>query len=77
MAALALKKASYSPVRYIPRADVDMSLLECTEHQTYCPYKGTAPLFHPIGRQGRRKYEAPLPAMIADQGIRCLLPGSS
>ncbi|HEY2674387.1 MAG TPA: DUF427 domain-containing protein [Rugosimonospora sp.] len=38
--ALTLREASYPPVHYIPRADVDMSVLTRTEHQTYCPYKG-------------------------------------
>ena len=38
--ALALKEASYPVVQYIPRKDVDMSLLERTDHMTYCPYKG-------------------------------------
>lgn len=39
-AALALREASYPPIHYIPRKDVDMSLLERTNHTTYCPYKG-------------------------------------
>ncbi len=30
------------PVVYLSRADVDMSLLEKTEHTTFCPFKGTA-----------------------------------
>ena len=30
------------PVVYLPRADVNMSLLEKTEHTTFCPFKGTA-----------------------------------
>ena len=30
------------PVVYLPRTDVDMSLLEKTEHTTFCPFKGTA-----------------------------------
>ena len=38
--ALLLKEASYPAVLYIPRADVDMSLLARTDHGTYCPYKG-------------------------------------
>ncbi|WP_277183628.1 DUF427 domain-containing protein [Caballeronia sp. BR00000012568055] len=38
--ALALREASYPEVLYIPRKDVDMSLLERTSHSTYCPYKG-------------------------------------
>jgi uncharacterized protein (DUF427 family) len=38
--ALRLQEASYPAVLYIPRADVDMSKLQRTEHATYCPYKG-------------------------------------
>ncbi|TCC36822.1 DUF427 domain-containing protein [Kribbella sindirgiensis] len=40
--ALSLQEASYPAVQYIPRGDVDLTLLERTEHQTYCPYKGDA-----------------------------------
>lgn len=40
--ALTLREANYPPVQYIPRADVDMALLEASPHQTYCPYKGDA-----------------------------------
>ena len=39
-AAQELREADYPPVQYIPRADVDMSLLRRTEHETYCPFKG-------------------------------------
>jgi len=38
--ALTLKEASYPAVQYIPRDDVDMSLLDRSDHATYCPYKG-------------------------------------
>ncbi len=38
--ALTLRESTYSPVQYIPLKDVDMSLLEPTDHSTYCPYKG-------------------------------------
>src|ERR1700710_2695 len=38
--ALILQEASYPPVQYIPRKDVDMKLLQRTDHATYCPYKG-------------------------------------
>ena len=38
--ALTLREASYPPVQYIPRKDVDMSLLETTQHSTYCPVQG-------------------------------------
>jgi uncharacterized protein (DUF427 family) len=40
--ALALKEADYATVFYVPRADVDMSLLTRTQHSTHCPYKGDA-----------------------------------
>jgi Domain of unknown function (DUF427) len=35
--ALTLREASYPPVQYIPRKDVDMTLLARTDHATYCP----------------------------------------
>lgn len=38
--ALVLREASYPAVYYIPRNDVEMTLLERTDHATYCPYKG-------------------------------------
>jgi uncharacterized protein (DUF427 family) len=41
-AAFELAEAGYKPVAYIPRADIDMSLLERTERVTTCPYKGEA-----------------------------------
>jgi uncharacterized protein (DUF427 family) len=48
--ALSLREASYPAVHYIPRSDVDMSLLERTDHQTYCPYKGECSYYSiPIG----------------------------
>ena len=50
--ALTLKEASYPPVQYIPRKDVDMSLLQRTDHTTYCPYKGDCAYYSiPIGGQ--------------------------
>lgn len=49
-AALTLREASYPAVHYIPRKDVDMSLLERTDHQTYCPYKGDCSYYSiPLG----------------------------
>jgi uncharacterized protein (DUF427 family) len=43
--ALTLREASYPAVQYIPRKDVDMALLERTDHSTYCPYKGDCSYF--------------------------------
>jgi uncharacterized protein (DUF427 family) len=39
-AALILREASYPPAHYIPRQDVDVALLQRTDHASYCPYKG-------------------------------------
>ena len=66
--ALTLSEASYKPVQYIPRADVDMRLLMRTDHRTHCPYKGDASYFT-IEADGRSaenavwSYEQPFPAM--------------
>jgi uncharacterized protein (DUF427 family) len=38
--ALTLQESNYPAAQYIPRADVDFSVLERTAHETYCPYKG-------------------------------------
>lgn len=55
--ALTLREASYPPVHYIPRKDVDMSLLARTDHQTYCPYKGDCSYYSiPLG--GERSVNA-------------------
>ena len=40
--ALTLREASLRPVQYIPREDVDMTLLERTSHRTHCPFKSDA-----------------------------------
>jgi uncharacterized protein (DUF427 family) len=67
-AALTLREAAYPPVLYIPRADVDMTLLERTAHTSYCPYKGEA-AYYGIPAGGPRSanavwtYESPHPAV--------------
>jgi uncharacterized protein (DUF427 family) len=33
--AFTMRECDYPPVQYVPRADVDMSLLERTTHSTY------------------------------------------
>ncbi len=52
-AALTLREATYPPVHYIPRQDVDMTALERTEHSTYCPYKGDC-AYYSIPAAGER-----------------------
>jgi uncharacterized protein (DUF427 family) len=48
--ALTLREATLPAAQYIPRKDVDMSLLKRTDHATYCPYKGECAYYSiPIG----------------------------
>lgn len=35
-----LQEGSYPQVLYVPRADIDMALLEKTDRVTHCPHKG-------------------------------------
>ena len=66
--ALTLKEATYPPVQYIPRKDVDWVQLQRTLHQTYCPYKGEC-AYYSIPAGGERSinaawtYEAPYAAV--------------
>jgi uncharacterized protein (DUF427 family) len=66
--ALTLREATYPPVQYIPRKDVDMSLLQRTGHTTYCPYKGDC-AYYSILASGERgsnavwSYELPFEAV--------------
>src|SRR5712691_1034432 len=68
--ALTLREAHYPAVQYIPRKDVDMTLLARTDRTSYCPYKGDASYFKiPLG--GERSidavwsYEAPYDTVTA------------
>ena len=68
--ALILRETNYPAVQYIPRKDVDMTLLERSAHATYCPYKGDCAYFS-IPSGGKRAinavwtYEAPYDAVEA------------
>jgi uncharacterized protein (DUF427 family) len=67
-AALTLQESHYPPVQYIPRKDVDMSALQRSATESYCPYKGDASYFS-IPAGGDRSvdaiwtYEAPFDAV--------------
>ncbi|MGI4815507.1 MAG: DUF427 domain-containing protein [Janthinobacterium lividum] len=69
-AALTLQEAAYPAVQYIPRQDVDMSLLQRTDHATYCPFKGDCS-YYSIPAGGERSanavwsYEAPFDAVAS------------
>jgi len=68
--ALTLKESSYPAVQYIPRQDVDMALLQRTDHATYCPYKGECAYYSiPVGGERAANavwsYETPYAAVAA------------
>jgi uncharacterized protein (DUF427 family) len=66
--ALRLQEASYPGVYYIPRRDVDESLLKRTETSTHCPYKGDAAYYSIVTDDAEIAdaiwtYEDPFPAV--------------
>jgi uncharacterized protein (DUF427 family) len=66
--ALTLRESDYPPVQYVPRDDVDMSVLERSDNQSYCPYKGDASYYSITigGSRGKNAvwtYEAPYQAV--------------
>ncbi|WP_322102605.1 DUF427 domain-containing protein [Paraburkholderia sp. J41] len=68
--ALALREATYPAVFYVPREDVDMTLLARTDHTSWCPYKGTASYYSivPGGERAANAvwtYETPHAAVAA------------
>jgi len=67
--ALTLREAAYPAIHYIPRQDVDMALLQRTDHATYCPYKGDCAYFSiPLGGERSTNsvwtYEAPFAPVV-------------
>jgi uncharacterized protein (DUF427 family) len=68
--ALTLRETGLPAVQYIPRQDVDMSLLERTKHSTHCGYKGDAAYFtiradDLMAENAVWSYESPYPAVAA------------
>ncbi|HXM19583.1 MAG TPA: DUF427 domain-containing protein [Candidatus Tumulicola sp.] len=78
-AGLELCEADYPAVQYVPRKDVNMSLLERSTHVTYCPYKGDCSYFDIVIGGLRSKnavwtYENPFPAVAAIRGHLAFYP---
>jgi len=77
---LELSEASYPPIAYIPRDQVDMSMLERFEHTSWCPYKGEAAYYHIRMPNGDRvenaiwTYETPFPAVAEIEGALAVYP---
>jgi uncharacterized protein (DUF427 family) len=77
---LTLRESAYPPVLYIPRKDVDMSLLEPSNSTTYCPYKGDCTYFSiPLGKERSVNavwtYEDPYPAVARIKGYLAFYSG--
>jgi len=78
-AALSLQESTYPPVLYIPLADVDMRLLEASEHSSYCPYKGDCSYYSIVAGDTRAKdavwrYAEPYSAVSAIQDYVAFYP---
>ena len=77
--ALTLREATYPPVEYIPRKDVDFSQLERTDHATYCPYKGDCN-YYSIPAGGKKSvnavwsYQDPFPSVDQIRGHVAFYP---
>jgi uncharacterized protein (DUF427 family) len=77
--ALTLREADYAPVQYIPLEHVDSSLLEVSDHASYCPFKGDASYYSiPIGGQQSVnavwEYRSPYDAVAAIKGRVAFYP---
>ena len=77
--ALTLREASYPAVQYVPRKDVNMSLLVRIEHTSYCPYKGDCSYYSiPVGGEKSVNavwtYESAYPAVAAIDGHVAFYP---
>lgn len=71
---LIVREADYPPVIYFPRGDVNMDLLQQTDHSSHCPFKGDASYWSIAGGDGESgenaawSYPAPYDEMTALKG---------
>jgi uncharacterized protein (DUF427 family) len=77
--ALSLSEASYAPVMYIPREDVDLTTFVRTDHKTRCPYKGDASYYsiriaERIAQNAAWSYEQPIEAVAVIAGHMAFYP---
>jgi uncharacterized protein (DUF427 family) len=76
---LLVRETKHDPVTYFPREDVRMDLLERTDQQTFCPFKGEASYWSL--RDGDRveenavwTYEDPFPQVAGLEGYIAFYP---
>jgi uncharacterized protein (DUF427 family) len=77
--AIILREASYPPVYYFPKNDVEMSFFAKTEHRTHCPYKGdasywTAMIDGQVAENVAWSYEDPFPSAMAIRDMIAFYP---
>jgi uncharacterized protein (DUF427 family) len=67
--ALTLQESTYPAVQYIPLRDVVQTVLQSSDTQTYCPFKGDASYYNVVTSAGDTvedaiwTYESPYPAV--------------
>ncbi len=77
--ALILREASYPPVYYFPKDQVEMGYFGRTDHATHCPYKGDASYWTitmdgDLAENAAWSYEDPFPAVEAIKGRLAFYP---
>ena len=77
--ALFLAEAGHDPVIYVPRADMNMALLEPTAQRSMCPWKGEASYFSVLAPGGRLEnavwsYATPIAGRAAIAGHLAFYP---
>jgi uncharacterized protein (DUF427 family) len=76
---LELTEGSYAPVRYFPRADIAMAMLDRTSRASTCPWKGQASYFSIVTPEERLEnavwsYEMPKDGCAAIAGHLAFYP---
>jgi uncharacterized protein (DUF427 family) len=71
-----LREASYPAVQYVPRKDVDMTLLERTDQSPTAPTRASAPItaFRPVANARSMPYEEPYAEVAAIKGHIAFYP---
>ncbi len=72
-AARVMLELGHAPMYYLPRGDVDMTHLEATDRDTYCPYKGHASYWtirvgEAVAENAIWTYPRPYPQLAALEG---------
>ena len=77
--ALILREASYPPVYYFPKDQIEMGFFGGTDHSTHCPYKGDASYWTltmdgDVAENVAWSYEDPFPAVTPIKGRLAFYP---